>query len=65
LTRIAIHILVKKGELLIWRNNGHFPHCAMIRNKNDILQKLLIFNDLHQTWAFAIGVNTNLFISVY
>jgi hypothetical protein len=28
LTRIAIHILVKKGELLIWRKNGHFPHCA-------------------------------------
>jgi hypothetical protein len=26
LTRIAIHILVKKGELLIWRKNGHFPH---------------------------------------
>jgi hypothetical protein len=30
LTRIAIHILVKKGELLIWRKNGHFPHCAML-----------------------------------
>jgi hypothetical protein len=29
LTRIAIHILVKKGELLIWRKNGHFPHCAL------------------------------------
>jgi hypothetical protein len=29
LTRIAIHILVKKGELLIWRKNGHFPHCAV------------------------------------
>jgi hypothetical protein len=28
LTRIAIHILVKKGELLICRKNGHFPHCA-------------------------------------
>jgi hypothetical protein len=28
LTRIAIHILVKRGELLIWRKNGHFPHCA-------------------------------------
>jgi hypothetical protein len=28
LTRIAIHILVKKKELLIWRKNGHFPHCA-------------------------------------
>jgi hypothetical protein len=28
LTRIAIHILVKKGEILIWRKNGHFPHCA-------------------------------------
>jgi hypothetical protein len=24
----AIHILVKKGELLIWRQNGHFPHCG-------------------------------------
>jgi hypothetical protein len=29
LTRIAIHILVKKGELLIWRKNGHFPHSGM------------------------------------
>jgi hypothetical protein len=29
MTRIAIHILVKKGELLIWRKNGHFPHCAV------------------------------------
>jgi hypothetical protein len=29
LTRIAIHILVKKGELLIWRKNGHFPHSAV------------------------------------
>jgi hypothetical protein len=29
LTRIAIHILVKKGELLIWRKKGHIPHCAM------------------------------------
>jgi hypothetical protein len=28
LTRIAIHILVKKGNLLIWRKNGHFPHCV-------------------------------------
>jgi hypothetical protein len=32
LTRIAIHILVKKGELLIWRKNGHFPHCGMVEN---------------------------------
>jgi hypothetical protein len=30
LTRIAIHILVKKGELLIWRKNGHFPHSVMV-----------------------------------
>jgi hypothetical protein len=30
LTRIAIHIFVKKGELLIWRKNGHFPHCVMV-----------------------------------
>jgi hypothetical protein len=29
LTRIAIHIVVKKGELLIWRKNGHFPHCEL------------------------------------
>jgi DNA-binding transcriptional regulator PaaX len=32
LTRIAIHILVKKGELLIWRKNGHFPHYGMVEN---------------------------------
>jgi hypothetical protein len=25
LTRIAIHILVKKGELIIWRKKNRFP----------------------------------------
>jgi hypothetical protein len=24
--------LVEKGELLIWRKNGNFPHCAMFLN---------------------------------
>jgi ankyrin repeat protein len=39
LTRIAIHILVKKGELLIWRKNGHFPqdkNPADIRGKTPL-----------------------------
>jgi hypothetical protein len=36
LTRIAIHILVKKGELLIWRKNGHFPHCARQQNNFEL-----------------------------
>jgi hypothetical protein len=30
LTRIGIHILVKKGELLIWSKNGHLPHCGLV-----------------------------------
>jgi hypothetical protein len=36
LTRIAIHILVKKGELLIWRKNGHFPHCGVAGKRKNI-----------------------------
>jgi hypothetical protein len=38
LTKIAIHILMKKGELLIWRKNGHFPHCGDGWLKNRIFK---------------------------
>jgi hypothetical protein len=43
LTRIAIHILVKKGELLIWRKNGHFPHCALWTTTGKVVDPLCIF----------------------
>jgi hypothetical protein len=39
LTRIAIHILVKKGELLIWRKNGHFPHSAAFTKHYQFVHK--------------------------
>jgi hypothetical protein len=41
LTRIAIHILGEKGELLIWRKNGHFPHCIV--HTQAILQAAKLF----------------------